>query len=227
MIWEKEHFYEFIIENKIIGFFEKPLKLKSGRMSYFYVNWRNIAEDVYLIDLLTDFIISFVKNLNLNPDCFYGVPEGATKLGVIAQYKWAKTRINYAQGIYSLSMGRAKPKEHGDPKDKYFLGVPDGNVIILEDAITTGGSLIETLNKLLGLNINIIGAIGLTNRNELRDDGKSVEKYIKEMGVPFYSMSNALDLLPIAYLKFQPGELVAKHVEDYFKKYGIQEIKLI
>jgi len=227
MRWEKELFYRFIIENKIIGFFEKPLKLKSGRLSYFYVNWRNITEDVFLIDVLTDFILSFVKNLNLNLDCFYGVPEGGTKLGLITQYKWTKSQTNYAQGIYSLSMGRAKPKEHGDPKDRLFLGVPDGNVIVLEDTITTGGSLIETLKKLLELDIKVICAIGLTNRNEFRDDGKSVETYITKMGVPFYSMSNALDLLPIAYSKFHPSELVAKKVEDYFRRYGIRELHLI
>lgn len=226
MNWQKEKFYEFIIENNVIGFFKEPLKLKSGRLSYWYVNWRNVAEDVYLIDKLSDFIISFVKELDLNPDCFYGVPEGATKLGIITQYKWAKGQLNYKMGAYSLSMGRVKPKEHGDPKDKYFLGNPKGKVIIIEDVTTTGGSLLETIKFLSEIDIKIIAAIGLTNRNEIRDDNKSVEEIIEENDIKYYAMSNAIDLLPIAFNKLKPGRKILEQIEEYFKKYGIKAIKL-
>jgi orotate phosphoribosyltransferase len=226
MNWQKEKFYEFIIENNVIGFFKEPLKLKSGRLSYWYVNWRNVAEDVYLIDKLSDFIISFVKELDLNPDCFYGVPEGATKLGIITQYKWAKGQLNYKMGAYSLSMGRVKPKEHGDPKDKYFLGHPKGKVIIIEDVTTTGGSLLETIKFLSEIDIKIIAAIGLTNRNEIRDDNKSVEEIIEENDIKYYAMSNAIDLLPIAFNKLKPGRKILEQIEEYFKKYGIKAIKL-
>jgi len=229
MTWEieRKEFFKFIIENNVIGFFKEPITLKSGRKSYWYVNWRTIAEDVFLIDILSNYIISFVKSLKLHPDCFYGVPEGATKLSIITQYKWAKSQSNYAKGNYVLSMGRAKPKEHGDPKDKYFLGVPKGNVIILEDVTTTGSSLLKAIEKLNELNINIIAAIGLTNRNEIRDDKKSVESVITDNGVKYYAMSNATDLLPKAYKILKPGENIGKYIEEYFKEYGIKQIKLL
>jgi orotate phosphoribosyltransferase len=222
-MWDKENFCDFIIKNSIIGFFKEPLKLKSGRKSYWYVNWRNVAEDVFLLDELTNFVISYVEDLGLKPDLFYGVPEGATKLGIITQFKWAKKQKNYSRHQYTLSMGRAKPKEHGDPKDKYFLGVPKGHTILLEDVTTTGGSLLETIDNIKKLNVIIDAAIGLTNRNELRDDGKSVEEAVKEKGVKYYAMSDALDLLP----KLNPESDIAKHVEDYFQKYGIRSIKFI
>lgn len=224
MNWEtqKTKFYDFIIENKVIGFFKNPLKLKSGRLSYWYVNWRNIAADVYLLDKLTDYVISFVEYLKLKPNCFYGVPEGASKLGIITQFKWAKKQKNYGSGIYILSMGRGKQKEHGDPKDRFFLGTPNGNVVILEDVTTTGESLINIIRKLNELHINIIAAIGLTNRNELRDDGKSVEEIISEESVQYYAMSNAIDLLP----KLKPSEDISRKIVDYFKRYGTKQIQL-
>ncbi len=219
---EKDNFQKFIFKNKIIGFFEKPIKLKSGRLSYWYVNWRNISEDVFLLDKLCDYLLFFIKFLNLSPDCFYGVPEGATKLGIITQYKWAKKQEKYDSGSSRLSMGRGRPKEHGDPKDRYFLGQPQGKVIILEDVITTGVSLIDNIRKLKELNIDIIAAIVLTNRNELRNDGKSVEDIIRKEGVKFYSMSNATDLLP----NLKPNKEIALKIEAYFKKYGTKEIKM-
>ncbi len=222
MIWEqqKEKFSNFILTNDVIGFFENPIKLKSGRTSSWYVNWRSIAEDVFLIDQLTEFIFSFVKYLKLNPTCFYGVPEGATKLGIILQYKWAFKNKNLKPGMFILSMGRGKPKDHGEIKDRFFLGYPKGSVIIIEDVTTTGNSLIESINILSEMNVKILAAIGLTNRNEIRDDGKSVGDAIKAQNVPYYAMSNAIELLP----KLNPSETVKSQIIAYFKKYGEQEL---
>ncbi|MFX1553708.1 MAG: hypothetical protein ACFFBV_07250, partial [Promethearchaeota archaeon] len=99
---------------------------------------------------------------------------------------------------------------------------PNGETIILEDVTTTGGSLINTIKKLRELNIEIIAAIGLTNRNELRDDGKNVKEIILEENVPYYAMSNAIDLLP----NLNMSEDMAKNIEEYFNKYGTEQIKL-
>jgi orotate phosphoribosyltransferase len=218
MNWQnnKTNFYKFIIDNNVIGIFKEPIKLKSNRLSPFYVNWRNIAEDVFLIDILADFIISFVRYLNLQPDCFYGVPEGATKIGIITQYKWARMQKNFKLGTYKLSMGRGKPKDHGDPKDMYFLGIPKGKTLIIEDVTTTGESLVESIEKLNTFNIEIIGTIGLTNRNEIRDDGKSVEEIVQERGIKYYTMSNAVDLLS----NLKTNKEVSRKIEDYYNKYG-------
>ncbi|MFW9999951.1 MAG: hypothetical protein ACFE9Q_03365 [Candidatus Hodarchaeota archaeon] len=224
MNWEneKDHFHNFILNNKIIGFFREPLLLKSGRLSSWYINWRNIASDVYLLDQLTDYIILFIDYLGLNPVCFYGVPEGATKLGIITQYKWARRQKNYNSGSHPLAMGRGKQKEHGDPKDRFFVGIPKGETIILEDVTTTGESLIATIRKLRELNVAIIAAIGLTNRNELRDDGKSVEEIVKEQNIQYYAMSNAVDLIPRIHM----NEDIKKKIKEYFKKYGSKQLNL-
>ncbi|MFW9948550.1 MAG: hypothetical protein ACFFKA_00315 [Candidatus Thorarchaeota archaeon] len=225
MSWEieKENFYNFIVENNVIGFFDEALTLKSGRKSYWYVNWRSVAEDVFLLDKVSDFLLSFVRYLKIIPDCFYGVPEGATKLGVITQYKWAFNDEDIKPGKYVLSMGRGKPKDHGAVKDKYFLGIPKGKVILVEDTTTTGSSIIKAIDDLLGVNVNIVAAIGLTNRNEIRDDGDTVEEAIKKKKVQYYAMSNALDLIP----RLNPKPKISKHIKEYFKKYGTKEIKLL
>ncbi|MBY9020419.1 MAG: hypothetical protein KGD67_05130 [Candidatus Lokiarchaeota archaeon] len=223
MSWEleKNNFCNFIIENRVIGFFNEPITLKSGRKSYWYVNWRTVAEDVYLLNSVSDYLLLYVKHLRLKPDCFYGVPEGATKIGLITQFKWAFQDKKIKPGMYTLSMGRGKPKEHGDLKDKFFLGIPKGNVILLEDTTTTGGSMLRTIDDLAKLDVKIIAAIGLTNRNEIRDDGFTVKEAINNKGVQYHSMSDATDLLP----KLKPNPTVATHIENYFKRYGKEEIK--
>ncbi len=224
MVFDQTVFNTFIEENNIYGFFEEAITLKSGRKSHFYANWRNVVQDAYLTDQLADFVITFAKNQGISVDTFYGVPEGATKLGVITQFKYAKAS-NWEKGSHILAMGRAKPKEHGAAKDKYFVGMPQGNVVVIEDVTTTGGSLITTLKGLKEAGINVVAVLSLTNRMEKRDDGKSVEEAINDMGYKFYSMSNALEMLPIMYKKLQPAQAVGIAIEKEFAEYGVAPIK--
>jgi orotate phosphoribosyltransferase len=41
--------------------------------------------------------------------------------------------------------GPAQPKEHGAPKDKYFVGAPKGRIAVIEDVTTTGGQVLTRL----------------------------------------------------------------------------------
>ena len=225
--FDQEKFNQFIIHADVVGFFEDPITLKSGRKSHWYVNWRSVAEDAFLTDQLTDYILDFTEDRGLNPDTFYGVPEGATKPAIIAQMKLASRSPNFSRGSHVLSMGRGKPKAHGDPKDRYFLGMPQGNTIIVEDVTTTGGSLISTIDSLAEAQIPIIGAIGLTNRMELTPEGIGVKQAIKERGVPYLHMSSGIDLLPVAYRTQTISKEVAEAVEAEFREHGVAPVKLI
>lgn len=224
--FDKDKFESFMLDNEVVGFFEKPVRLKSGRESNWYVNWRKVSSDVYLIDELSDFLISFVCSLGLNPDIFYGVPEGATKLGIVATYKWAKMQKTYAPGSHSLSMGRAKLKEHGMPEDRYFVGEPQGRVLVVEDVTTTGGSLMQTIENLKKTSASVVAAVGLTNRLELRDDGLSVSEAMHKIGVPYHSLCEAHDFLPRAYKMLAPGDEIGRAVEEEFQKFGVRQVRL-
>jgi orotate phosphoribosyltransferase len=226
MVWDQDDFNEYVLSNNVIGFFEEPITLKSGRVSNWYVNWRNPAENVRLISQLADYVIEFVLSKGLEPASFYGVPEGATKLGVITQFKWALSRPDSLDKDYFLSMGRGSPKEHGQPKDRYFLGVPQGKTVVLEDVTTTGTSLENEIKRLKEAEVEVIAAIGLTHRNELRDDNRKVADLIKEYDVPYYAMSNAFELLPIKIKRDKPsGDIVSK-VQQYFLEYGERNLSV-
>ena len=252
--FSQEEFNKFILDEGIVGLFKEPKKLKSDRVSNWYVNWRNVTEDVYRANQLANFIVGFVEDQGLNPKCFYGVPEGATKAAVLTQYKWAISREDFGPGAYPLPMGRGKKKEHGDEKDADFLGLPREGTIILEDVTTTGGSLFGAIADVEELGTaEIIGAIGFTNRMEITpvpgvdtekivkkfgaiyeratgqqyDHAMSVEAAVKAAGVPYFSMSNGLELLPRVYQKANPGVDVARAIEEEFGKFGVDRLKLI
>jgi orotate phosphoribosyltransferase len=218
MSFNQEEFNDFIIENNIVGFFEEPIKLKSGRRSHWYVNWRKAAGDPYLLDLLTDYLVEFTKTLDLDFDCFNGVPDGATMTGVIASYKWAKQAENYDIGSHAVFIKRSKPKDHGKPEDQFYVG-KIGKAIVFEDVTTTGGSLLTYLDKLAEDGIEVIAAVGATNREAIRDDGLTVKEAVEKKGIPYYAMSSAFDFLPKAFEKLNPGKDIVEFVKVEFGEY--------
>jgi len=225
MKFNQEEFNRFIIDQKIVGFFEKPIKLVSGRESVFYANWRNVAEDVFLMDKLSDFLLAFVADKNLEVDCFFGTPDGATKLAVITQYKFAKAQKDYGEGKYPLAMGRKTPKDHGEEKDRYFVGAPMGKVVVLEDVTTTGGSLLKSVKGLVDMGIEVVAAVALTNRNEVMDDGRHVREALAELGVDYLGMSQAKELLPMIWKEKGSLEELRGEIDEEFGKYGEEPIE--
>ena len=245
--FDQASFDNFVLDN-VIGISDKKIKLASGRESHIYFNWRTPCEDAYLIDKITDYILDFASDISLKPNTFYGVPEGATKLGLIAQFKYAKRDENFINGKYALSMGRGKLKNHGDSKDKNFLGVPKGKTVILEDVTTTAASLLEEIIKLRELNVDIWAALALTNRNEItpihdKDDKTvvsnfanlfykatnrlykqpmSVKQVMKLADVPYFAMSNGYDLTYRKMFSSKISEDIVKSIETEFEEYGLK-----
>lgn len=202
-------FAEFILHHEIIGFHEQPLTLKSGRQSHFYVNWRRASNDAFLLDKLSDFIADFIESEKLPCDTLYGVPEGASKTAVITAFKLAQRSATFAEGSHTIAMGRAKPKLHGDPSDKFFIGAPRGRTFVLEDTVTSGLSLFQCLDQLLGAGVDVRGVISLTDRCEKREDGLTVEdclqkNYKKPIG--YYPLSRAPELLKQAVQRKAPSD---------------------
>jgi orotate phosphoribosyltransferase len=225
--FDQAGFNQFILDNGVYGFFENAITLKSGRQSHFYANFRTVAEDVWLMEQLVGHVLSFIESRNIPVDTFYGVPEGATKLGILTQFHRARMQSEYGPGSHVLAMGRAKPKEHGAPQDRFFVGTPRGKVVVLEDATTTAGSALKTLDFLREVAIEVSAMVSLTNRMEMRDDGRSVREAVEEKGVSFYHMSTALEILPRLYEKLQPGEEIARAIEEEYSRYGVEPIKLL
>lgn len=252
--FNQEEFNNFILENDVIIISKKPITFSSGRKSHVYVEWRKITNEVHLLDKLTDYIISKADDIGYKIDCFYGVPEGATKISDITNFKWAKQSIDYLDRSYPIPMGRKTPKKHGSLEDRYFIGEPKGQVVILEDVTTTGSSLLKEIYKIVKLkDANLISVFSLTDRMELtpipeKDNDKIVKKFsvlfknitekkytepmstkemINEIGIYYDYLSSLPNLLPKICEKYKPKINVIKAIEKEFEKFGVKKIKLL
>jgi orotate phosphoribosyltransferase len=147
-------------------------------------------------------------------------------LAVVAQYKWARGQKGFDKGSHVLLMGRGAAKGHGAKKDQIFLGEPKGRVVVVEDVTTTGGSLIEAINSLKENDVNVVAAVGLTNRLQRDDDGRSVEQAVGELGIPYHAMSTARDVLPVVADRLNVSPEVRSFITKEFEEFGTEPIAL-
>jgi len=230
--YERLLFDKFLIDNDVVEFREKKIKLSSGRYSHFYINVKNLMNDVATLDNLMLRVNVWYKNLE--PDYFLGVAEGMTKLGLIMNYSKAKADLPrykdyFPKGHpkkYPLPMARGRTKRYGNKKDRYFLGNLKGKVVVLEDVLTTGDSAIKLVKNLRKNNAEVLAVIGIVDRLELRKDGLSVAEKFSKLGIDYYSMTDVKTLLPLAYEKLNPSKDLVKKINKYYTKYGSEEIRI-
>ncbi len=221
-MFDKNSFNDMIIENDVINFCE-PM---ADRGSPFYVNWRPLTNDVFFMNKIADFTYFFAKERMGSIGAirtFIGVPEGATKIGIIAQFKWAYHQTTYGPNIYSLPLGRSIPKEHGSVRDRYFVGVPKDETVVIEDATATGRMLLEFVKVLRAAEINVIATLTLTDRDERRNDGKTIAEELSTMNIKHFAMSHATELLPLVFAKKRPPDDIRRKVKDYYQLYGARQ----
>lgn len=146
----KERLKMIIRRNNVLKISDELFTLKSGEQSHIYVNWRNVfgsvTGTVSVASIIVDYIANLEDWLKDRIHVIYGVPDGMTKVAIISQLFSNRSCGSFYDS--PLVMGRRNPKEYGDSVDRYFLGKPEGNVLLLEDVVTTGSSLTAEVEKL-------------------------------------------------------------------------------
>lgn len=226
--FDRNKFNRFIEEKNVFGFYNEAKILDDGRKTWFFIDWKPLMSDVFLTDKLADFVLAFAKSNKLKVDSFYGVPESATKIALICQYKLAKQSEHFGEKSHVLSLGRGNPRaHHKKPEDNYFLGKPSGEVIVIEDVVASGDSLIDTLDHLKEANIHVSAVIALSDRLDKRSDNLSVKEIVEKRGLKFYCMSSLIEILPILYKRLVPRKEIANELTKEFHEAHISEIRLL
>ena len=219
--YDPEEVDNFVVELGCVGFRDPPITLKEPRfgepvLSPFYVNMRNVSSPVKNLANTACYLAWFCKENKIYGDYFLGVPAGATKLGIV-------TTFIYCDQDSKVPQSREKPKDHGEPKDRYYVtAVEKGDEpIIVEDVNTTGAGLIKEVEKAIEAGAKPL-AVTLVNRLEKRDDGRAIKDVMNEMGVRYWCMSDTKRLLPLEFQKLTPErqDFFGPKVEAYYEKYG-------
>lgn len=173
----------------------RPIKLKSGRMSPYDIDIRNAMTNVADLIALCKYIYAYCMEHGLKPDYFLGVPETCTPMAVILN-----TLIDYKKlNAVPLNIIRSAPKTYQDKSTWHSVNpfmIRGNKCILIEDDVTTGNTLIKTIKLLKSKKVQLLGVITISNRLEVRDDGLSVSAYVnKKMKTNFSYMTDSKSIL--------------------------------
>ena len=214
----KTEFIEFLLDAGVLKF--GNFIAKSGRKLPYFINAGDIKTGKQ-IERLGEFYaqcyldkIGAEKKTVLFGPAYKGIP-----LSVSAAAALAKHDIDVP-----FFFNRKEAKDHGE--GGVFVGYTPNNgedIIIIEDVITAGTAIRESMALMQNVNAKVAGVIIMVNRMEKgKTDMGAMEEITAEFGFPVYSIVTIYDI--IDYLETHPERLPSPdHIErirEYLKEYG-------
>jgi len=189
---------------------------KSGRVSPYFVNMGTVCCGEGLALLADCYAEIFQKHFANNANNLFGPAYKGIPLCAATA-----TALYRVHGVnVSFTYNRKEAKDHGEGGilvgDLY---AEKKQVVIIEDVITAGTSIEETMQIMsITPNAKVIGLIVALDRKEKLGDGKSALQQVREKyGIEAYSIASIDDIL-----KFAPEEYKEK-IENYRKEWGVNE----
>jgi orotate phosphoribosyltransferase len=209
----QREFIQFAIENGVLRFGE--FKLKSGRLSPYFFNTGEFSSGVGLARL-GQFYARAIVAQKMMPDVLYGPAyKGIPLVCSVAIALAEKDNIDLP-----FVFNRKEAKDHGEGGVLVGSGLK-GDVLILDDVITAGTSVRESIALIEGANANPAGVMIALDRQERGLD----ERYaIAELSQKYdLKIASIIGLVHIIEYLAEQGDRASElaNIEAYQKEYGV------
>ena len=223
MAFNRDQFVTFLISNQCVEFYHTPIRLKCGRLSWWGANLQKLYSNILLKRELANYVYQFAQRHHLQPDLFLGVPMSAIPLG-----ECVNELIDYKdKSQIPATILRSEYKVNGNPQHKYAIGPLNAGdrVVLVDDTVVTGSSFMRHIPRLQELGVIVEGVIVCVYRFEKRDNGRTIERLLKDAyKVNYYFLTDARVLLTRACNSLQPKQTVIDKIESYYQQYGVQPV---
>ena len=218
----KDQFVHFLVEAGALKFGD--FVTKSGRNTPYFINTGEFRTGRTLSKLAEFYAAAFVKHFDGKAQNLYGPAYKGIPLCAATAMKLSDV---YSQDL-TFTYNRKEAKDHGE--GGMLVGykyAEKTNVVIIEDVMTAGTSVNETMQALSKIeNANVIGLLISVDRKEKLDNGKSALQTVQdEYGIEAHSIVNINDI--IAFLesednrkKINAPEGILDKVYAYREKWG-------
>lgn len=214
----KESFIKFMVECGVLTFGE--FTLKSGRKAPYFINCGNYKTGSQL-SKLGGFYADCIKENGIQAQTLFGPAYKGIPLAVAAV-----TALADKYGIdCNYCFDRKEAKDHGE--GGMFVGkkLADGEkVVIIDDVMTSGKALRESLPKLKSAaDVDVTAMVITVDRMEKSLEGElsAVEQAYKDFGVKVYSIVNINDIIKAIEDGIVEGREYLGAMKEYRKMYGV------
>ncbi len=137
--------------------------LSSGQVSDYYFDCRNITLHAHGSLLIADMIIDVLGTIEKagRPVAAVGGPTmGADPIAATV----AMRSVQLEREPVEAFIVRKEPKQHGTNLDIENTPVQGSGVVIVEDVVTTGGSIFKALDKIEAAGLDVLGVVSIIDR---------------------------------------------------------------
>ena len=214
----KKEFIEFMMESDVLRFGD--FVTKSGRNTPYFVNTGNYKTGKQIATLAKFYAALIKETVGDNFDCMFGpaykgIPlAAATSAALYNEYEIDKPYF----------FNRKEEKDHGEGGSLVGYKPQDGDrVIIIEDVITAGTAIRETIPILTGAaDVTVPDMFISVNRCEVgQTPGKTaIMEVMEDFGINVHAIVTVQDIYE--YLKQDGGYAdVLAHMERYMEQYCV------
>ena len=156
--------------------------LTSGATSTYYIDGKMTCMDPHGATLIADAILNEIRQLPV--DAVGGMDMGATPIvGAVATRSWEKGRP------LPVFVVRKDVKAHGTKKAiEGPLPPTPCNVVIVDDVVTTGGSILKAIDVAQAAGCKVLLAITVLDR------GAGAAQALADRGIPYQPLAVLEDL---------------------------------
>ena len=209
---DQKNFLTLALEANALKFGE--FTLKSGRKSPYFFNASALIEHGSL-DKLGEILVAKVKDSNLDFDMIFGPAYKGIFLGSILATKLSKEKN------MPICFNRKEVKDHGEG-GSLIGALPKGNVLIIDDVISSGLAIREALDYLRNYDVNVAGALVTLDRQEQGQNSKLMaSSELIDEGLDILSIISLDDLLDADEII---DESVLESIKNYRDKFRGQDV---
>lgn len=213
----KENFIKFMVDCGVLTFGD--FTLKSGRKAPYFINCGNYRTGSQLAKL-GGFYADCIHENKIYADTLFGPAYKGIPLAVSAA-----VALSEKYGIdTAYCFDRKEAKDHGE--GGMFVGkkLTDGEkVIIIDDVMTSGKALRESLPKLkAAADIDITGMVITVDRMEKgTGDLSAVQEAKRDFNIDVYSIVSIKDIIDAIESGIVPGKEYLGKMKRYLEEYGV------
>lgn len=168
-----------IVRNNGYRRLDEPVRLASGEMSLDYIDGKRALAHGPDLELACEALLELVREAGVEFDAVGGLTLGADQFAhvtaVLAGRSWFVVRKNV--------------KDHGTKKRVEGADLRPGvSVLLVDDVVTTGGSILEALDAVRSTGAEVAMAVTLLDRGEI------AKGHFAREGIPYASVITYRDL---------------------------------